>query len=79
MDYRGLMCVSLDELPGEGLELSRGCGSSQEEVQALPREHVSQHPQKALWRLGVVCVHRLTQKEKTDIEHSNESVIMGAM
>lgn len=52
---------SLNELPSKGFELPGGCCCSQEQIQALSRQHVSQDPQKALGRLGVVCVYSLVK------------------
>lgn len=54
---------SLDELPSKGFELASRCCCCQQQVQALPRQHVTQDPQQALGGFGVICIHSL-QKEK---------------
>lgn len=54
-----IQLVQIDKFPGEGFKLSSGSSSSQQQVQTLPRQHVAQDSQQPLWRLGVVCIHRL--------------------
>ena len=54
----------LDEFPGEGLKLPSGGGSGQQQVEALPGQHVAQDPQQPLWGLGVVCIHGLGTRQE---------------
>lgn len=53
---------SLDELPSKGFQLARRCCCCQQQVQALPRQHVTQDPQQALRGLGVIRIHGLQNK-----------------
>lgn len=63
---------SLNKLACKGLELPGGCRSSQQQIQALSGQHVSQHPQKALGGLGVVRVYCLMKERKcfTSCQHA---------
>lgn len=53
---------SLNKLACKGLELPGGCCSSQQQIQALSGQHVSQHPQKALRGLGMVRIYSLMKE-----------------
>lgn len=55
----------LDEFPGERFQLPSGSSSSQQQVQALPGQHVAQDAQQPLRGLGVVCIHRLGTRQDT--------------
>lgn len=55
---------SLDELPSKGFQLARRCCRCQQQVQALPRQHVTQDPQQALRGLGVIRIHGLQKNNK---------------
>lgn len=55
---------SLDELPSKGFQLARRCCRCQQQVQALPRQHVTQDPQQALRGLGVIRIHGLQKNKK---------------
>lgn len=60
---------SLDEFSGKGFKLPSGGSSSQQQVQALPGQHVSQHSQEPLWGLGVVRIHCLGTGQKVSEGH----------
>lgn len=69
---------SLDELPSKGFQLARCCCCCQQQVQALPRQHVTQDPQQTLGGFGVICIHSL-QKEKKKKERSHgESMLQSS-
>lgn len=55
---------SLDELPSKGFQLARCCCCCQQQVQALPRQHVTQDPQQTLGGFGVICIHSLQKGKK---------------
>lgn len=57
---------SLDELPSKGFQLSCCCCRRQQQVQALPRQHVTQDPQQALGGFGVIRIHGLQKKKKEE-------------
>lgn len=57
---------SLDELPSKGFQFARRCCCCQQQVQALPRQHVTQDPQQTLRGRGVIRIHGLQKKYRKD-------------
>lgn len=79
---------SLDELPSKGFQLAGRCCRCQQQVQALPRQHMTQDPQQALRGLGVIRIHGLQKKKKKNrgkrshrqcvLQSSSQILAMGA-